>query len=137
MNASARQARATRRVMRRTNGADRSQARRDARTVTAARRAVAGGTPQTARVHLVNAGLTPADAERYASAFSRGVLTKTSVKQVVRVRRNKATQADHYRVVRRTAKTYDLKTFRARLAVYRPKDVTAAARFETVAAFAA
>jgi hypothetical protein len=133
MNANARAARAARREMTRT----RTAARRAARVVTDARRAVASKSPQTARTHLVNAGLTDEDAQRYASAFSRGVITKTSVEQVVRVRRSKATQANHYRIVRRTAKTYDLKTFNARLAVYRPKDDAAAARFETVAQRAA
>lgn len=129
----ARAARATRRTMIRTRVA----ARRAIRVERDARRAVATGKPQTARTHMVNAGLTDADAERFASAFSRGVITQTSVTQVVRVRRSKATQANHYKVVRRTAKTYDLATFNARLAVYRPKAADAAARFETIAARAA
>lgn len=133
MNASARTARAARRTMTRTRVA----ARRAARVVLDARRAVATGKPQTARTHMVNAGLPDADAERFASAFSRGVVTTTSVEQVVRVRRSTATQANHYKIVRRTAKTYDLKTFNARLAVYRPKAADAAARFETAAQRAA
>jgi hypothetical protein len=113
-------------------------ARRAARVVLDARRAVSTGTPQTARTHLVNAGLSDADAQRFASAFSRDVIATGTKVQVVRERRKNATQANHFRIVRRPVKTYDLKTFRARLAVYRPKkDTAAAARFEAVAALAA
>ena len=130
MNPNARRARAALREMTREAVA----VRREIRAVRRASRAVAGGEPQTARTHLLNAGVPVADVDRFVSAFSRGVVTTTSVRQVVHVRRSGATQANHYKVVRRTAKTYDLATFHARLAVYRPKnDPAAAARFDTAA----
>lgn len=90
-----------------------------------ARRAVATGTPQPARIQLVAAGLDDATAKRFAGAFSRGVIADgartTTVKLKGRVR--KAVQV----------KLYAARTFAARLATYRPKDAVAAARFEALA----
>lgn len=90
-----------------------------------ARRAVASGTPQTARTHLIAVGLDAGLAKRFAGAFSTRVIptatTTAPIKLKGRVRRA---------VV---VKLYDLATFAARLAVYRPKDVLAAARFEQAA----
>ncbi|MEU8839942.1 hypothetical protein AB0D97_12545 [Streptomyces roseus] len=90
-----------------------------------ARGAVASGTPQTARTHLVAAGIETGLAKRFASAFSTRVTptatTTAPIKLRGRVRKSVA------------VKLYDLATFAARLAVYRPKDRAAAARFERAA----
>jgi len=115
MNATARAARATRREMSRTT-------RERRRAV----RAVATGEPQTARTHLLAAGLTSDDAKRFAPAFSRRVwfVDYTVVTRKLRGRRTATVPA----------KRYDLATFRSRLAVYRPKsNPVAAVRFETAA----
>ena len=114
MNASSRQAR---RAIR-TRAAQTRAARR-------AHRNTATGLPQTARTHLVAAGIDDHTAKRYAGAFSRGTtptaLAHTDVK--LRGRRTK----------RITVKLYDRAAFTARLAVYRPKDLTAARLFEQAA----
>lgn len=116
-----RERRATRRTL-----AARLRARTAAhRAAQRARRAVATGTPQPARIQLVAAGLDDATAKRFAGAFSRGVIADgartTTVKLKGRVR--KAVQV----------KLYAARTFTARLATYRPKDAVAAARFEALA----
>ncbi|MFF8544740.1 hypothetical protein ACF060_31140 [Streptomyces werraensis] len=114
MNASSRHARHTIR----TRAAQTRAARR-------AHRLVATGTPQTARTHLVAAGLDDATAKRYAGAFSRGIAPTAVVEASVKLRgRRRKTIA---------VKLYDTAGFTARLAVYRPKDLTAAARFEQTA----
>jgi hypothetical protein len=94
----------------------------------AARRAIkatATGTPQPARTQLVAAGLDDTTAKRFAGAFSRGLIAdgtrETRIKLKGRTRKTVA------------VKLYTATTFAARLAVYRPKDVTAAARFEQAA----
>jgi hypothetical protein len=88
-------------------------------------KAIATGTPQTARTQLVAAGLDDATAKRFAGAFSRGLIAdgtrETRIKLKGRVRKTVA------------VKLYTATTFAARLAVYRPKDRTAAARFEQAA----
>ncbi|MFG2276759.1 hypothetical protein ACGFNY_44250 [Streptomyces chartreusis] len=108
------------------------QARRTIRTRAAntratrrAHRAVATGLPQTARTHLIAAGIDDPTAKRYAGAFSRGTTpTQTSQTEVkLKGRRRKTVPV----------KLYDTATFTARLAAYRPKDLTAAARFEQAA----
>ncbi|WP_055693440.1 hypothetical protein [Streptomyces prasinopilosus] len=114
MNARSRQARQTIRNRTRTQ-----------RAATRARRAINTGTPQTARTHLVAAGIDDTTAKRYAGAFSRGTtptaLIHTDVK--LRGRRTKTVPV----------KLYDRAAFTARLAVYRPKDLTAARLFEQAA----
>jgi hypothetical protein len=114
MNASARTARRT--IRQRT--AQTRAARR-------AHRATATGTPQPARTQLVAAGLDDTTAKRFAAAFSRGLIAdgtrETRIKLKGRVRKTVA------------VKLYTATTFAARLSVYRPKDVTAAARFEQAA----
>jgi hypothetical protein len=102
--------------------------RRDlARTVRQQRRAVkavATGSPQTARTHLLAAGVDAADAKRYAGAFSRGVAPTSAALATVKLRG---------RVTRTVpVKLYDTATFATRLAVYRPKDTDAAARLTRV-----
>lgn len=90
-----------------------------------AHQAVATGTPQSARTHLLAAGIDTATAKRFAGAFSRGTtptaLGETEVK--LRGRRRKTV----------VVKLYNATVFAARLSVYRPKDLTAAARFEQAA----
>lgn len=114
MNASTRKARR--------NLRDRTRTQRAA---SRARRNVNTGTPQTARTHLVAAGLDDATAKRFAGAFSTRV-TPTAVTETTVKLRGRATK-------RVPVKLYDRAAFTARLAVYRPKDKTAAARFEAIA----
>jgi hypothetical protein len=114
MNAKARQARRTIR-----------QRATDTRAQNRATRAVATGRPQTARTHLLAAGLSDTDARRFAGAFSRSVLPTATTETVVKLKG---------RVTKTVpVKLYDRRTFVARLAVYRPKDRAAAARFERLA----
>lgn len=90
-----------------------------------AHRTLATGQPQTARTHLLAAGLDDATAHRFAGAFSRGVLADGTRETTVKLKG---------RTTKRVAvKLYSAQTFAARLAVYRPKDLTAAARFEQAA----
>lgn len=98
---------------------------RDARTTARAHRALATGQPQTARTHLIATGITPTDARRFSGAFSRSVIptTTTTTKVKLRGRRTKTVPV----------KLYDTATFNARLAVYRPKDHTAAQQFTAAA----
>lgn len=101
------------------------QMTRTQRAASRARRQIATGAPQTARTHLVAAGLDDATAKRFAGAFSaRQTPTATATTKVkLKGRRTK----------RVTVKLYDSAAFTARLATYRPKDKTAAARFERIA----
>lgn len=101
------------------------------RAAARARRQVATGTPQTARTHLVAAGLSDADAKRYAGAFSRSVIATDTVRATMRNPKGKRRGSRKMRVA---VKVYDVATFRARLAAYRPKAADAAARFEALAA---
>lgn len=111
----------------RTRTARRTLRQRAAATRAARRavKAVATGTPQPARTQLVAAGLDDHTAKRFAGAFSRGVIAdgtrETSVKLKGRVRKTVA------------VKLYAPATFAARLSVYRPKDLTAAALFARAA----
>lgn len=108
------------------------QARQTIRTrsaqTRAARRAhrlVATGLPQTARTHLLAAGLDTNTAKRYAGAFSRGTTPTTTSETVVKLKGR----------ARKTVpvKLYDHAAFTSRLAAYRPKDLTAADLFEQAA----
>jgi hypothetical protein len=114
MNASSREARHTLR----TRSANTRTARR-------AHRLVATGLPQTARTHLVAAGINDQTAKRYAGAFSRGTTPTTTDQTVVKLKGRTRKQV--------TVKLYDTTTFAARLLAYRPKDLTAAAQFEQAA----
>lgn len=100
---------------------------RSAHTRAAARahRAVATGLPQTARTHLVAAGLDDHTAKRYAGAFSRGVTADATVETRIKLKGR--------RTRRVPTKLYDMATFTARLSAYRPKDLTAASLFEQAA----
>lgn len=93
-----------------------------------AHRRVGSGRPQPARTWLLEVGLDEADAKRFASAFSLGVppteVGTTEIKTHPASRFTKTVPV----------KRYDRPTFLARLRVYRPKDPTAAARFNRVAA---
>lgn len=98
---------------------------REQRATRHANKAVATNTPQTARTHLVAAGLDDATAKRFAPAFSRNVTPtatgETSIKLKGRTRKPL------------TVKLYDQATFVARLITYRPTNPLAAARFERAA----
>lgn len=108
----------TRRATLRQRRAQTSAARR-------ATKAVATGTPQSARTQLVAAGLDDATAKRFAGAFSRGVLADGTRETQVKLK-GRATK-------RVAVKLYAPATFAARLTVYRPRDLTAAALFARAA----
>lgn len=95
------------------------------RATARAHRAIATGQPQTARTQLVAAGLDDATAKRFAGAFSRGVTADATRETKVKLKGR----------VQKTVlvKLYTPTTFAARLAVYRPKDRTAAALFARLA----
>ncbi|MEW2266889.1 hypothetical protein [Streptomyces sp. NPDC047868] len=101
------------------------QRTREQRTARRAFKATATGTPQTARTHLIAAGINDATAKRYAGAFSRGITADDT--RDARIKLKKRTRKTV------TVKLYSATTFAARLAVYRPKDLTAAALFEQAA----
>lgn len=88
-------------------------------------KAVVTGAPQPAKTHLIVAGIDAATAKRFAGAFSTKVVptlvSETEIK--LKGRRTKTVPV----------KLYDLDTFAARLAVYRPKDKAAAALFAQAA----
>lgn len=92
-----------------------------AKTISRAAKAVSAGGAQSAKVRLVAAGISPATADRFAGAFSRGVTADGARTTQIKLRGR----------VRKTVqvKLYSETTFAARLAVYRPKDKTAAAEF--------
>lgn len=121
-NAIRREHRANRRALRATLRRRTAETRATHRAL----RAVATGQPQPVRTRLVAAGLDDATAKRFAPAFSRGLVAddtrETRIKLKTRVR--KTVQV----------KLYAASTFAARLSTYRPKDVTAAARFESLTA---
>lgn len=107
----------------------RSVQRDRAAQVRAARRAckaVATGQPQTARVLLVAAGLADCTAKRFASAFSRGVTPTAKGAACIKLRGRRTRTVE--------VKLYDLATFSARLAAYRPACKLAAAEYAAVAA---
>lgn len=114
MNASSRAARRTIR----TRAAQTRATRR-------AHQAVATGTPQSARTHLIAAGIDTPTAKRFAGAFSRGTTPTQTIDTVIKLkgRRTKTVPT----------KLYSATAFAARLSVYRPKDLTAAAAFEQAA----
>lgn len=114
MKASSRQARQTIRTRTRTQ-----------RAAYRASRAVATGTPQTARTHLVAAGLDDATAKRFAPAFSRNLTPTATGKTTIKLRGRRTRTVD--------VKLYDQATFTARLITYRPTNPLAAARFERAA----
>ena len=120
-----RERRATRRTLRTALRA-RTAAHRAAQR---ARRAVNTGHPQPVRTRLVAAGLDDATARRFAPAFSRGLVADDTRETRIKLKG---------RITKRVAvKLYAAATFAARLATYRPKDKTVAARFELLAGVAA
>jgi len=118
-----------RRATRRTLAATLRRRTAATRATRRAVRAVATGAPQPVRTRLVAAGLDDATAKRFAGAFSRGLaaddVRETRIKLKGRVRKTVA------------VKLFAARTFAARLATYRPKDVVVAARFEMLAGVAA
>lgn len=97
----------------------------ETRSTRRAVKAVTTGAPQSAKTHLIAAGIDAGTAKRFAGAFSTKVVpTATGEAQIkLKGRRTK----------RVSVKLYDLATFTARLSVYRPKDVTAAGMFARAA----
>lgn len=95
------------------------------RTARKAVRAVATGTPQPVRTRLVAAGIDDATAKRFAGAFSRGLVADDVRETRIKLKGRVAKRVQ--------VKLFAARTFAARLATYRPKDVTVAARFEVLA----
>jgi hypothetical protein len=87
--------------------------------------AVATGTPQTARTHLIAAGIDTATAKRYAGAFSNRAQPTATTTAPIKLK-GRATKTV-------TVKLYDRAAFAARLAAYRPRDPQAAAQFTQAA----
>lgn len=115
----------TRRTARRQLRSTLRQRTRDNRATHRATKAVATGRPQSAKNHLIAAGITSTDAKRFAGAFSRGMVADDTRQATVKLKG---------RVTRRVnLKLYSAATFALRLATYRPKDQAAAARFEQAA----
>lgn len=101
-----------------------------------ARRQVATKTPQPARTWLIDAGISPTYAERYASAFSRGVVPALVGTTKIKPKRNSRRSERNVSV-----KFYDFPTVVARLIgstvynAYRPKNnPKTAAEFQRAAA---
>ncbi len=91
-----------------------------------AAKAVKTGAPQPAKTHLIAKGLDMATAKRFAGAFSKGVVPTATGETKVKLKGR--------RTKRVAVKLYDAVTFAGRLAIYRPKDKTAAALFTRIAA---
>jgi hypothetical protein len=115
MNATARKARQEIRTMRRVN-----------RKLTVWDREALSGRPCSVKAYLVHVGMDFAVAERFASAFSRGMVAQDRRTVDIKLRGRRTKRVD--------VKLYDRRTLAARLAAYRPKDADAAAEFERVAA---
>lgn len=96
---------------------------------TAARKAIASGKPETVKNHLINVGISVELADRFASAFSRGMTALDLGAADIKLK-GRVTKAVN-------VKLYDVDTFLSRLATYRPKDKVAAAEFSRVAALVA
>lgn len=95
------------------------------RTTRRAHRNTATGHPQTARTRLIAAGLDDPTAKRYASSFSRGLIADGTRTTRIKLKGRTRKQVQ--------VKLYTAATFAARLATYRPKDLTAARLFEQAA----
>lgn len=91
-----------------------------------AEKAVASNEPQSAKTHLIAAGLDLATANRFASAFSRGMMADALAETSIKLK-GRATK-------RVPVKLYRAESFQARLSTYRPKDKAAATQFERIAA---
>lgn len=112
----------------RRRAARRAQARKlrataaQTRSVARARRAKRNGTPAPARTLLVAAGLSDELAQRYASAFSRGVATANPAT-------SKRVRTGAHRSKRVAVKVFTPAEFAGRLATYAPKNPAHAAAF--------
>lgn len=98
---------------------------REQRAQRRAAKALATGTPQTARTHLIAAGIDDPTARRYAGAFSRGT-TPTAIGETAIKLKGRTRKAI-------TIKLYSQRSFAARLSTYRPKDPAAAKVFDRLA----
>lgn len=110
-------ARAARRTIAARTRTQRAQAR--------ARRRLNTSPVQSAKTHLLAAGLDLPTADRFAGAFSRGVQPTATDTTTVKLKGR--------RTKRVPLKLYAPAVFAARLAVYRPKDKAAAAKFAAAA----
>lgn len=115
MNANARKARQEIRDMRRVN-----------RKLTVWDKEALSGRPCSVKAYLVHQGMDFTVAERFASAFSRGMVPQAKRQVEIKLRGRRTKRVD--------VKLYNRPTLDARLATYRPKDATAAAEFARVAA---
>ena len=97
----------------------------EAKTISRATKAVTTGGAQPAKVRLIAAGISPTTADRFAGAFSRGVIADGTATAQIKLKGR----------VRKTVsvKLYSESTFVARLSTYRPKDKAAAVEFAAAA----
>lgn len=106
---------------------------RAARALRNARKNVVMPGPHSAKEYLLALGLSQDLADRYASAFSRGLAPVGKVqheKKLPGKRRG-------VRTIVVDVKLYDWPTFARRLSVYRPKDTAGAATFAELATLVA
>lgn len=89
---------------------------RTSRVQNRARRRIATQTPQPARVWLVNLGIAPDYAQRFASAFSRGMVPTTLSTTKIKLKKDSRRSE---RVV--PVKLYGFPAVKKRIADYRPK----------------
>lgn len=97
----------------------------ETRSTRRAVKAVATGAAQSAKTHMIAAGIDAGTAKRFAGAFSKSVTPIATGETVIKLKGR--------RTKRVAVKLYDLDTFTTRLAVYRPKNPTAAALFARAA----
>ncbi|MEV8324594.1 hypothetical protein [Kitasatospora sp. NPDC056731] len=88
-------------------------------------RALRNGSPLTAKTALIQRGMDPATADRFASAFSKAAGPGVSTVTVLKLRRSKT--VGHLVVLRFPAKAFTADQIDAALAIYRPKSNKAAA----------
>lgn len=107
--------------------------RRAANVQRDARKAVVLDGPHSAKEYLLALGLDKETADRFTSAFSKGVPAAR-----ITWHDKKLTGKRHgSRIIRVEVKLYDWNVFAARLLTYRPKNADAAARFADLATLVA
>lgn len=106
---------------------------RAARALRNARKAVVMPGPHSAKEYLLALGLPQDVADRYASAFSKGLTAVTKVQHEKKL----PGKRKRVRTIAVDVKLYDWETFAQRLTVYRPRDTDAAARFADLATLVA
>lgn len=106
---------------------------RAARALRNARKAVVMPGPHSAKEYLLALGLPQDFADRYTSAFSKGVTAVTKIQHEKKL----PGKRKGVRTIIVEVKLYDWETFARRLTAYRPRDIEAAARFADLATLVA